>query len=124
MPPPSPGDKATYEAQLKAGSPLINVRADTVAAYTALLDINIKEAGRVDKQSDEMATSSSMMILIATIIAIVAGLGIALYISKSITGPVAQVAENLNELKKGHLGARLNLTRKDEIGDMARTMDS
>jgi methyl-accepting chemotaxis protein len=62
--------------------------------------------------------------IIATIIAVIAGLGIALYLSRSITGPIEQVANNLKELKKGHLSNRLKLSRKDEIGDMAKTMDS
>jgi methyl-accepting chemotaxis protein len=64
------------------------------------------------------------MMIIATIVAIIAGVGIALFLSKSITGPIEQVANNLKELKKGHLSVRLKLNRKDEIGDMAKTMDS
>ncbi len=64
------------------------------------------------------------MMIIATIIGIIIAIALALYLSKSITGPVEQVANNLKELKKGHLGARLKLNRKDEIGEMARTMDS
>ena len=64
------------------------------------------------------------MMIIATRVGIIIAIALAHYLSKSITGPVEQVANNLKELKKGHLGARLKLNRKDEIGEMARTMDS
>ncbi len=60
---------------------------------------------------------------ILSIAGILIGIGVALYMAKSITGPIDQVATNLKELQKGHLSVRLNLNRKDEIGDMARTMD-
>ena len=118
------GDKTTYEAQLKAGSPLINARTDVVNAYKALLKINVDEADRLNKENAAMASSNSMLMIVATILAVIIGVGIALYISKSITGPIEQVANNLKELKKGHLSVRLNLNRKDEIGDMAKTMDT
>jgi len=35
-----------------------------------------------------------------------------------------KVKDMLAEMSMGHLSGRLNLTRKDELGDMARTMDS
>ncbi|MFA4824159.1 MAG: methyl-accepting chemotaxis protein [Methanoregula sp.] len=117
-------DQKAVDASLLAGSPLINARTDTVAAYKALLEVNVKEAQKLDNASDAIAASSGMMMIIATIVAIIAGIGIALYLSKSITGPIDLVATNLKELGKGHLGNRLKMNRKDEIGDMAGTMDT
>ncbi len=116
-------DKAVYEAQLLAGSPLVNARTDTVAAYKSLLAINVKEADALNKANGAQATGSSMMMIIAVIVAVIAGLGIAMYLSKSITGPIDQVSSNLREMTRGHLKNRLRLTRKDEIGEMAASMD-
>ncbi|REL26472.1 methyl-accepting chemotaxis protein [Thalassotalea euphylliae] len=48
----------------------------------------------------------------------------AIYISGSITSPVKQMTKFLDELALGHIGKRTNLNRKDEIGHMARSLDS
>jgi methyl-accepting chemotaxis protein len=116
-------DQKAVDASLLAGSPLINARTDTVTAYQALLKINVDEAKKLDTASDAAAASGEMTMLIVTIVALIVGMGIALYLSRSITGPIDLVATNLRELGKGHLGNRLNLSRKDEIGDMAMVMD-
>lgn len=57
------------------------------------------------------------------VIALVVGGVIALLISRSLTGPMRQTVTMLNELEAGHLNNRLNLTRQDEIGLMAQSMD-
>ncbi|MHB8164203.1 MAG: HAMP domain-containing methyl-accepting chemotaxis protein [Methanoregula sp.] len=116
-------DQKAVDASLTVGSPLITARTDTVAAYQALLKVNVDEAKKLDTASTALASSASMMMIVASIIAIIAGLGIALYLSRSITGPVTLVADNLKELSKGHLGNRMKMTRKDEIGEMATVMD-
>jgi methyl-accepting chemotaxis protein len=118
------GDQKAVDAALTAGSPLINARTNAVAAYNDIIKINQKGAEELNTQSTAAAAAASMYLAILSIAGILIGLGIAIYLSKSITGPIEQVATNLKELKKGHLSVRLNLHRKDEIGDMATTMDS
>jgi len=117
-------DDKAVDAALAAGSPLITARTNTVAAYKALEKINIDDAKALDKESSDAAAAASLYLVILSIAGILIGLGVAIYMSKSITGPLDLASRNLKELRKGHLSVRLNLTRKDEIGDMARTMDS
>ena len=55
---------------------------------------------------------------------IVATLVLVFFVSRGIVVPLRRTGEMLHELTKGHLGHRLNLDRKDEIGEMAETMDA
>jgi methyl-accepting chemotaxis protein len=62
--------------------------------------------------------------IIALVIAsMVGGAAVAVLFGKSISEPLQQVVIMIKELKNGHLSARLNLKRKDEIGVMSATMD-
>ena len=117
-------DMKTVDAQLAAGSPLINSRTNAVAAYKEIIKLNQENAAALNKASGDAAAAAALYMAILSIAGILIGIGVALYMARSITGPIAMVATNLNELKKGHLSVRLKLDRKDEIGDMARTMDS
>ncbi len=118
------GKTADVTADFADGSPLVLARAAAVKDMNDLFDFNTNAADALDKSSDTESGAAMTQMIIAVIIAIIIGIGIALYLSKSITGPVEKVAEGLNEMKKGHLGNRLSLKRKDEIGEMAETMDS
>jgi methyl-accepting chemotaxis protein len=118
------GDTKAVDAGLAAGSPAVTARTECLGAVKALVTSSFTTADDLNKATNAATASASLMMIIATIVAIIAGVGIALFLSKSITGPIEQVANNLKELKKGHLSVRLKLNRKDEIGDMAKTMDS
>jgi methyl-accepting chemotaxis protein len=51
------------------------------------------------------------------------GAFVAVLFGRSISEPLQQVVLMIKELRNGHLSARLNLKRKDEIGIMSATMD-
>lgn len=86
--------------------------------------------GQVSTQAGILAASSASAVKVQTWIvvsigfaALLVGCVIAVLISRSLTGPMRQTVDMLEELEKGHLDNRLNLSRKDEIGDMAESMD-
>ena len=54
---------------------------------------------------------------------ILIGATIAILFGRSISGPLQQVVIMIKELRNGHVSARLNIRREDEIGIMAATMD-
>ncbi|MCK9308015.1 MAG: methyl-accepting chemotaxis protein, partial [Methanoculleus sp.] len=62
-------------------------------------------------------------IIIVVLASIAIGVAIAILFGRSISDPLQQVVLMLKELRNGHLSARLNIRRKDEIGVMAKTMD-
>ena len=51
-------------------------------------------------------------------------IGMFLLIRKLIVKPIGRTKQMIQELEKGHLGIRLNMMQVDEIGQMARSMDS
>jgi methyl-accepting chemotaxis protein len=116
-------DEKTIDAALTAGSPLITARTNTVAAYNQIIKNSKDGAAELNKESSAAAAAAALYMAILSIAGVLIGIGVALYMSKSITAPIDQVGTNLKELSKGHLGNRLKLSRKDEIGEMAATMD-
>ncbi|HII98792.1 MAG TPA: HAMP domain-containing protein [Methanoregula sp.] len=117
------GNMAAVDAALAAGSPAVTARAECLDAVKTLVTSSFTQAEDLNDATDAAAASASMIMILATIVAVIVGLAIAVFLSKSITGPIEQVRQNISEIHKGHLTRRLNLNRKDELGEMADTMD-
>ena len=64
------------------------------------------------------------IILVMLICVLLACVLLAVFIRNSITEPISKTVHVIQELEKGHIGSRLNLNRTDEIGILARSMDS
>ncbi|HRY75845.1 MAG TPA: methyl-accepting chemotaxis protein [Methanoregulaceae archaeon] len=110
-------------AQLDPGSETMKARAEAIADIEwATGQLNTMAADLATKM-DETNSSSVMLSIIVAVAAVIIGLGIALYLSKSITSPLGQTVTNIREMGNGHFGNRLRLARKDEIGEMAAAMD-
>ncbi len=118
------GDIKYGTASITDGGTIANYRKQINPPLVNLMEINVAGAKKLSDSNTTLYNSSAMMLIVATIIGVIIAIALALFLSKSITGPVEMVANNLKELKKGHLGGRLKLNRKDEIGEMAKTMDS
>ncbi|NQU65587.1 MAG: HAMP domain-containing protein, partial [SAR324 cluster bacterium] len=58
-----------------------------------------------------------------SILALILGLSLALFISRTITNPIKRVMNMMADLKNGNFKNRSNISQKDEIGMMAKTMD-
>ncbi len=63
---------------------------------------------------------SVMAILLAAIL--VSG-GLVFFLARMVSRPMHRAVEMIEEMEKGHLGARLNMNQKDEVGRMAKAMD-
>jgi len=79
-------------------------------------------------QSSDECTGLTKSIATIMIVLIVAGIVISVffgvYINVLISSPLGVTVNMINEMARGHLGIRLRLDRHDEIGVMAKTMDS
>ncbi|MDA3902462.1 MAG: methyl-accepting chemotaxis protein [Desulfuromusa sp.] len=75
-----------------------------------------------EKSASAVKTQNTTVLSIG-VIALLLGIVIAIMISRSLTGPMRKTVSILEELEKGHLNNRLQLNRKDEIGQMAESMD-
>lgn len=116
-------DMKAVDAGLAAGSPAVVARTECLDAVKTLVSGSFSHAEDLNKATVEATASATLMMIIATIIAVIAGLCLAVYLSRSITGPVDMVNKTLKEMGNGHLSNRLNMNRKDEIGEMASVMD-
>lgn len=63
------------------------------------------------------------VIFMLVIASIAIGAAIAILFGRSISDPLSQVVVMIKDLRNGHLSARLKISREDEIGIVAATMD-
>jgi methyl-accepting chemotaxis protein len=77
-----------------------------------------------DRQMLDAANSTKFGTITLAIVALPLGIFFAFIIARGIIHPVKRSCQMIQEMEKGHLDMRLNLDRRDEIGEMARTMDA
>ena len=111
-------------SRIAAGTPLSNARTAMDTAITDLRKINLDRAAELKKNQDADAGFAKSTMIILTILAAIIGLSLGVYLTRSITKPLDQTVSMIENLNSGRLGMRLGLTRKDEVGVMAQTMDS
>lgn len=103
--------------------PMSESRKAVSDSINNLKEIKVKEGEIFNNQTDISFASSTFIIMVIGIISVVGALLIGFEISRSITIPLNKAVEMLSELNHGHLGMRLSMKRKDEIGMMAETLD-
>ena len=113
----------TKEAETYMRAEMAKSGEEVTANLTALQGLKIKLAKQTSDDNSVMANGASRLMYIVMGIAVLFSIGIGWLLAKSITGPLQQGVEMMKEMVKGHLGTRLKMERKDEIGDLARAMD-
>ena len=68
---------------------------------------------------DDQLSQMRIIVLIIGIVFIIAGLLVAFFIGRSIAKPVASIAETLKYIGKGDLTRHIDISSKDEIGDLS-----
>ena len=116
-------DIETAVASLAADTDLAKYRSQCDAALTSLTQTNMKVAEEIKKNNDDNANLAKTTLIIVSLAGAIIGLGFAILLTRSITRPLDQTVDMIDEINKGHLGHRLNLNRKDEIGHLALAMD-
>ncbi|WP_238919137.1 methyl-accepting chemotaxis protein [Clostridium sp. YIM B02555] len=102
------------------GSNLVNSVDASATKLIELKETQGKEKADNNSKSSSTATITMLgIIILGIIIALVLGIIISGLISK----PINRVLHILEEMSKGHLGERIKLDTKDEIGQMAKVMD-
>jgi len=77
---------------------------------------------RYEQIQNEQNTSRTTMFIIGTI-AVALPVLIVIFMTLGITGPLRQGVQMMQEMAQGHLGMRLKMGRRDEIGILADAMD-
>jgi len=92
-------------------------RLDSLTAYEQGL------ATAASARAQNASASATHVIVALGGLALLIGVLLGWWITVSITRPVARALEMIQELGRGHLGRRLNLDQRDEIGLLAQGMD-
>lgn len=98
---------------------------EKVAAYTYYkpFDWIIASGSYLEEFDKPLEAIKNAIILIVILSSLLGGI-ISYILARSITGPLQRVVRMINELSRGHLGTRLSIRRRDEIGIMAGEIDS
>ncbi len=94
------------------------------AAGEEVVNFQNKLAKETAKKAEDDATRAQTLIIALMLIAFVVGAIAALLIIRSITGPVALTVKLAESMAKGDLTAKLDIDQKDEIGGMAKSMNT
>ncbi|MHC9541061.1 MAG: methyl-accepting chemotaxis protein [Vulcanimicrobiota bacterium] len=125
------GDKGSKAALARQEEQVIAASLEsrkTLLAAIAKLDELVKTtqdsaANRVKTANAESVQSKTAMVIVF-VLGFVAAVLMGVVITRNITEPVNKVKTMLEELSKGHLGMRVNSDCDDEVGSMAKTVDS
>ena len=111
---------------LLAINPDSNAGKATVALHDAIetlstmkLDEGLAKSMENSSQADQVVTTMSVIMAVSMLVAVALGL----LLSTLICTPLKKANHMIHEMSKGHLSQRLNLDTKDELGEMAITMD-
>lgn len=105
-----------------------NAAAEKVLkAADSISDFSIKNTQEESKKDVATISSSIFMLILWIIVSLVLSIAMGLSISANISKPLSRVSKNLQIMAKGDFSKRLpetDLSRKDEIGDLARSGES
>jgi methyl-accepting chemotaxis protein len=86
-------------------------------------DIDMAVAQKIETVENQI-TQIKFNIIMITIFLLGVAFVIVWFVSGTLTRPLENTVNMLEELEKGHIDQRFNLVREDEIGKMAKAMDS
>ncbi len=107
--------------------PIKDYSGKTAGIMVMAMDIASQQAMMMASEKESMDKLISLrwsLVAGFTILVFLLGGLLTLFVTQIITGPVSEAATMVQELSKGHLDMRLKMEQGDEIGRMAKTMDS
>ncbi|OOM74128.1 methyl-accepting chemotaxis protein IV [Clostridium puniceum] len=103
------------------GSKIAKTIDDTISELVLLKESQASDKSEANSQTADSAIISMLAIIF---IGIILSIVLVLIISGMISRPIQRVVSMIQEMGKGHLGERLNMKTKDEVGQMANAMDA
>jgi methyl-accepting chemotaxis protein len=100
-----------------------DVKVKEARAIDAMIDLMLAQANGLSEENSRAASSSTLIILVCMIAGVIASLCMGYFLSRMIVNPLHKTIDMISEMDRGNLTARLSMTRKDEIGQLAQTMD-
>ncbi|PKO00199.1 MAG: hypothetical protein CVU42_05520 [Chloroflexi bacterium HGW-Chloroflexi-4] len=126
----SSGDHEKALASITGTGRTANARKAVGAAIENIISVNIEAANKLSIEGTKTFNRSTIIVLIAAIVAFVLAFGLGVIISNAISKPLGIVVKIANRVSEGDLvrdldqKTKLALTsRKDEVGDIAKSFD-
>ncbi len=93
-------------------------------AIKAMQQAKVVLGQKLATENVDLASTSKITMIIVIFIGVIAAIGIGFAISRSITTPLQRGVVMMQELTRGELSNRLHIKTTDEVGDLARNMDT
>lgn len=92
-------------------------------AINKMVGIKVEEARLKSEDNKKQADTTTLVTVIIVLAAILLSILLGMFLSRKISKPLMKTVNMIQEMKMGHLGIRLRMDTKDEVGQMARVMD-
>jgi methyl-accepting chemotaxis protein len=117
------GDDNGVLLSVRSGSLLASARLKAEGSLQNLIELNVKSADESKTRGEQAFSFVALVMILAGALGMLLAVAIGMLLSHRITVPLGQTVTMIQALSSGHLGMRLKMERRDEIGIMARTMD-
>jgi len=111
-------------AELGANGEVAKLRKECDSILAQLSDLNTSEASKLAEQAGATYRATVKTNLGVTLLAVGLAIALGLVLSRSITGPLQKGLVMMQAMSLGDLRSRLRMDRKDEIGELAKAMDT
>jgi methyl-accepting chemotaxis protein len=108
--------------RLMDGDAVVNATAEN-DAIDKMVQLAVTDAAKTAQANTVLAGRAKTIMISSVVIGLLFAIGLGLWLTMSITKPLAQGVNMMQEMAKGHLNSRLKMDRKDEIGILAENMD-
>jgi methyl-accepting chemotaxis protein len=116
------GNRADAQ-RIMAGDARISITAEEDAINDLVATATQVAQRKIDK-SQALADTAKFWMTVIMILGFIIAAMMGIMLTLSITKPLKQSVDMMNELSKGHLDSRIDDSRKDEIGDLSKAMNS
>ncbi|MDR2592598.1 MAG: methyl-accepting chemotaxis protein [Chitinispirillales bacterium] len=103
-----------------AREPSLNVAKDADELQQMISEF--AKAGWEDSKQTHKSVLATLITML--ILGVVISVALGFFLARNISLPLLKTVRMLDELKMGHLDMRLRMDRKDEVGQMAKSMDA
>ncbi|MBN1189127.1 MAG: methyl-accepting chemotaxis protein [Dehalococcoidales bacterium] len=107
-------------ALIATGSVVVNSRGSMVASCTKLQELETNNVEEIMSNSQQTFASSTIIIIALAIFATVGAIGIAVILTRGITGPINKVKNALQKMARADLTESVTINSTDETGAMAK----
>ncbi len=98
---------------------LTPLAARSARALTRLIELQVGSGEAKQRETDQIVTRSSTVLLGLVVLALVVGFGLAIVFARSISRDIVQITVVANGLAEGNLAQRITIRSRDEVGQMA-----